>query len=216
MPPKERLTVNEIFFSLQGESSRAGRPCVFVRLTGCNLRCGYCDTTYAYQEGREMYVEQIIDEVKRHHCGLVEITGGEPLMQPETAELARWLIELDYTVMIETNGSYDVGVLPQEVVKIVDIKTPGSGEGESFIPGNLKHLEAKDEIKFVICSRADFDWAVATINEHRLTAICPVNISPAAGNVSPQEAAEWILNSGLDLRLNLQLHRIIWGDRRGV
>ncbi len=211
-----RIMLNEIFFSLQGESSRQGLPCVLVRLTGCNLRCGYCDTPYAYQEGREADIEEILDEVKKFGCRLVEITGGEPMAQPETAALARRLLELDFTVMVETNGSFDVSVLPDQVIKIVDIKTPGSGAGKSFLWDNLKHLDEKDEIKFVITSRADFDWAVRQVKKHSLAGIRAVNISPAAGMVQEADAAQWILESGLPLRLNLQLHRILWGGKRAV
>lgn len=216
MVRNKRLVLNEIFYSLQGESSRQGLPCVLVRLTGCNLRCGYCDTPYAYQEGREVSIEEVVDEVKKYGCRLVEITGGEPMAQPETAELARRLLELDFTVMVETNGSYDVSALPDGVIKIVDIKTPGSGAGKSFLWENLKHLGEKDEVKFVITSRADFDWAVRQVKKYGFAGIRAVNISPAAGMVAEQDAAQWILESGLPLRLNLQLHRILWGGKRAV
>lgn len=211
-----RLVLNEIFFSLQGESSRQGLPCVMVRLTGCNLRCVYCDTPYAYQEGREASLDEIIGRVEEFGCRLVEITGGEPMAQPAAAELARQLLALDFTVMMETNGSFDIATLPDGVIKIVDIKTPGSGAGNSFLWDNLKHLGGKDEIKFVIASRADFDWAARLVKKHGLANIRAVNISPAAGMVSEREAAQWILESGLPLRLNLQLHRILWGGQRAV
>lgn len=210
------MLVNEIFHSIQGESTRAGLPCVFVRLTGCNLRCGYCDTTYAYDEGKEMSIARIAEAVSAHHCHLVEITGGEPLAQADTAELAEKLISLGHTVMVETNGTFDISVLPEEAIKIVDIKTPESGEAEKFLYENLKCLTKNDELKFVICSKCDFDWALHEIERNNLTGICPVNISPAAGKVSFQAAADWILKSGKNLRLNPQLHRIIWGDKRGV
>lgn len=216
MSRNSRIILNEIFFSLQGESSRQGLPCVLIRLTGCNLRCGYCDTTYAYQEGREVGIEDVIDEVKKHGCRLVEITGGEPMAQPGTAALARRLLDLDFTVMVETNGSFDISALPDGVIKIVDIKTPGSGAGKSFLWDNLKHLGEKDEIKFVVTSRADFDWAVRQMKKYGFTGIRAVNISPAAGLVPEQEAAQWILESGLPLRLNLQIHRILWGGKRAV
>ncbi len=210
------VILNEIFFSLQGESSRQGLPCVLVRLTGCNLRCGYCDTPYAYQEGHEARIGEIVEEVGKYGCRLVEITGGEPMAQPGTVVLARRLLSLGFTVMVETNGSFDISTLPDEAVKIVDIKTPGSGAGKSFLWDNLKHLGKKDEIKFVITSRADFDWAARHVKKHGLTDILTVNISPAAGMVAEQDAAKWILESGLPLRLNLQLHRILWGGKRAV
>lgn len=216
MSRNSRIILNEIFYSLQGESSRQGLPCVLIRLTGCNLRCGYCDTTYAYQEGREVGIDDVIDEVKRHGCRLVEITGGEPMAQPGTAALARRLLDSDFTVMVETNGSFDISSLPDGVIKIVDIKTPGSGAGKSFLRDNLKHLGEQDEIKFVVTSRADFDWAVRQVKKYGFTGIRAVNISPAAGLVPEQEAAQWILESGLPLRLNLQLHRILWGGKRAV
>ena len=216
MARNDRIILNEIFFSLQGESSRQGLPCVMVRLTGCNLRCVYCDTTYAYQEGSEVSIEEIIGRVKEYGCRLVEITGGEPMAQPGAAELARRLLELDFTVMMETNGSFDISLLPDGVIKIVDIKTPGSGAGKSFLRDNLKHLDEKDEIKFVIASRGDFDWAARLVKKHGFANIRAVNISPAAGMVSERDAAQWILESGLPLRLNLQLHRILWGGQRAV
>lgn len=216
MTSKGHIILNEIFFSLQGESSRQGLPCVLVRLTGCNLRCGYCDTPYAYQEGKEVPIDEIVGRVKKYGCRLVEITGGEPMAQPETAELARRLLALDLTVMVETNGSFDISALPDGVIRIVDIKTPGSGAGKSFLWDNLKHLGEKDEIKFVITSREDFDWAVRQVKKHGLANICAVNISPAAGMVAERDAAQWILESGLPLRLNLQLHRILWGGKRAV
>ncbi len=210
------VMLNEIFFSLQGESSWQGLPCVLVRLTGCNLRCGYCDTPYAYQEGREIRLGEIVKEIGKFGCRLVEITGGEPLAQPGTVLLARRLLRLGYTVMVETNGSFDISMLPDSVIKIADIKTTGSGAGKSFRWDNLKHLNKKDEIKFVVTSRADFDWAVRHVKKHGLADKLTVNISPAAGTVSETDAAKWILESGYPLRLNLQLHRILWGDKRAV
>ncbi len=216
MAPNGRIILNEIFFSLQGESSRQGLPCVLVRLTGCNLRCGYCDTTYAYQEGKDVPIDEIVERVKAFGCRLVEITGGEPMAQPGTAALARRLLDLDFTVMVETNGSFDISALPYGVIKIVDIKTPGSGAGKSFWWDNLKHLGEKDEIKFVITSHADFEWAVRQVKKHGLADNHVVNISPAAGMVPEADAARWILESGLPLRLNLQLHRTLWGTRRAV
>lgn len=209
------LKVNEIFFSIQGETSRAGLPCVFVRLTGCNLRCGYCDTTYAYEEGETMSVDQVVDAVSGYGCDLVEITGGEPMAQAATPELARKLVDLDFKVMVETNGSFPLDTLPKEAIKIVDIKTPGSGEVGSFHYYNLHRLTPRDELKFVVCSRADFDWALREIDSKALETVCGINISPAAGLVSDEEAASWVLHGGKALRLNLQLHKMLWGAARG-
>ncbi len=210
------LRVNEIFHSLQGETTRTGIPTVFIRLTGCNLRCGYCDTSYAYDEGNVMPMDEITARVAAYKCRTVEITGGEPMAQQGTPELAQRLLSLGYHIMIETNGTYDLSILPPETVKIVDIKCPGSGEAGKFHYANLEGLAREDEIKFVICSKQDFDWALGEVESHNLAAICTVNIAPVAGLVQPAQAAEWILQSGKNLRLNLQLHKIIWGDKRGV
>lgn len=210
------LVVNEIFFSLMGESGSAGLPAVFIRLTGCNLRCGYCDTTYAYEEGREMAPEEIIDSVSQFKCRAVLITGGEPMLQGETANLAIKLLELGYKVMVETNGTIDLEPLPSKVVKIVDIKSPQSGAEGSFLPKNLEQLTPEDEIKFVVSSKEDFDWAVKEAQRLNLFALCAVNISPVHGKVAAEDAAKWILESGRNFRLNLQLHKILWGEKRGV
>ena len=210
------LSVTEIFHSLQGETTRTGVPTVFARLAGCNLRCGYCDTAYAWEEGNRMTLDEIVRRIASFKCHTVEITGGEPLAQEAAPQLAERLLSLGYRVMVETNGTRDISVLPDEVVKIVDIKCPGSGEAGKFRYENLKLLATRDEIKFVICSKADFDWALAETEKHGLIALCPVNISPAGGTVTPEEVAGWILKSGKNLRLNLQLHKIIWGDKRGV
>jgi 7-carboxy-7-deazaguanine synthase len=209
------LTVCEIFQSIQGESSHAGKPCVFVRLTGCNLSCNYCDAVYTRFEGAPHSIEEIVDEVLEYGWPLVEITGGEPLLQLQTPELCRALLEHGRTVMVETNGSLDIGSLPRKVIRVVDVKCPGSGEGGSFAINNIGLLTAHDELKFVLSDRADFDWASAFVNEHSLCDRCTVLFSPVWGRVHPAALAEWILQHRLPVRLGLQVHKVIWGDERG-
>ena len=202
------MRITEIFYSIQGESTRAGLPCVFVRLTGCNLRCVWCDTEYAFQGGREMSLEEILGEVKRYACRLVEITGGEPLAQAEVHTLMRALAEAGYTVLLETGGSIDVSDVDPRVIKIVDLKCPGSGELESNLWENLPRLSPKDEVKFVVKDRADFDWACSVVRERDLTAKHAVLMSPVHDVLDPRHLSEWILESGLDLRLQLQIHKL--------
>lgn len=201
---------------MQGESSRAGIPTVFIRLSGCNLRCDYCDTKYAWEPGEQISLDEVLEKAESYGCKLVEITGGEPLAQPFTPELCEKLLFRGFTVMVETNGTIDISILPQKTVKILDMKCPASNESGKFLYGNLKHLSKNDELKFVVCSKEDFDWAIQEIEKNDLLSICPVNISPVAGLVDYSTAARWILESGKELRLNLQLHKIIWGDKRGV
>ncbi len=213
------LKVNEIFYSIQGESSHAGRPCVFVRLTGCNLRCSYCDTQYAYAEGEEMEIMQILNRVASHHCGLVEITGGEPLIQEETPLLIHQLLEEGYEVLMETNGSQDISRVDSRCVKIVDIKCPSSGHHNENDMRNLERLTQRDEVKFVICHRDDYDFAREVVDFMRSKPLggCLVHFSPAFGRLEPQVLAEWLLKDHMDVRLHLQLHKILWpGNDRGV
>ncbi len=210
------MRVTEIFFSLQGEGTRAGRPCAFVRFTGCDLRCGYCDTAYAFHGGRDLSRAEILDEVAKSPTKLVLLTGGEPLLQRELPELAQDLLDRGYEVTVETHGQRPLGALPREVVRIVDVKTPGSGEA----PGDLGYLDGlrpHDEVKFVVCSEADWRWAEGIIREYRLEKRVSVLVSPVHGLVAPRELARWILDSGLEARLNLQIHKIVWGaEARGV
>ena len=210
------LLVNEIFHSIQGESTQTGFPMTLVRLTGCNLRCNYCDTVYAYEEGTRMEIDEISARVASFGCKALEITGGEPMTQNGTVELAKLLIGQGYAVMMETNGSVDLSPLPKEVKKIVDIKCPGSGAGGSFLVDNLKQISPHDELKFVVSSRDDFDWMISEIEGKNLLSICPVNVSPASGKIDNAELADWILKCGKNLRLNLQLHKILFGDKRSV
>lgn len=210
------MRVTEIFFSIQGEGTRAGRPCVFVRFTGCDLRCGYCDTTYAFHGGRELSREQILSEVARHPTKLVLLTGGEPLLQRELPELAADLLARGYEVTVETHGQRSTEALPPEVVRIVDVKTPGSGETATDL-AYLARLRPHDEVKFVVCSEEDWRWSLDVIRRHALEGRVALLVSPVHGAVEAKDLARWILESGVEARLNLQLHKLVWGaDARGV
>ncbi len=214
---KDKLLVNEIFKSIQGESTYTGLPCVFVRLAGCNLRCAYCDTTYAYEEGQPMELERVVREVKRLNCPLVEVTGGEPLHQPGASQLLRELLREGFKVLLETNGTYELAGLDARVIKIMDIKCPGSKQHEQTLWDNLKTLSVQDNVKFVISHRQDYLWAKGVIQEHHLSHKTQVLMSPAFDLVSAQDLAEWILADNLQVRLQIQLHKYLWGpDRRGV
>jgi 7-carboxy-7-deazaguanine synthase len=211
------LVVNEIFHSIQGESTRAGLPCVFVRLTACDLRCSWCDTEYAFYEGTKREIADVVGEVERYGCDLVEITGGEPLLQPNVHELITALLERGRTVMIETGGHRDIGVLDPRVIRIVDVKTPSSGESHRVLEANFALLRPTDEVKFVVKDRADYDWSVAMIERHDLAAKCPLLFSAVAGVLDPAELAGWLLAGGPRARLQLQLHKILWPEAvRGV
>jgi 7-carboxy-7-deazaguanine synthase len=213
------LKVNEIFYSIQGESSYAGRPCVFVRLTGCNLRCSYCDTRYAYEEGEDLEIEAIISRVRSYRCPLVEVTGGEPLMQAEASILISRLLDEGYEVLLETNGSHDIGRIDHRCVRIVDIKCPSSGQAEHNDLENLARLTEKDELKFVIETREDYEYAKRTLElvKGKQPVAHRVHFSPVFGKLAPESLAGWILEDRLEARLHLQLHKIIWPpDRRGV
>ncbi|MCD6288231.1 MAG: radical SAM protein [Candidatus Hydrogenedentes bacterium] len=213
------LVVSEIFESIQGESTYAGCRCVFVRLAGCNLDCAYCDTGYAREQdaGTRMTVGQVAQSVAEYGCRLVEVTGGEPLCQPLTIELLAGFVESKYTVLLETNGSLDIRDVPPGVVRIVDIKTPSSGMAEQNLWTNMDALEPTDEVKFVVGDRADFDWAAGIIDRYELSQRVTDHISPVTDRISPAELARWIIGDKLDVRLNLQLHKLIWPEKdRGV
>ncbi len=213
------LKINEIFFSIQGESSYAGRPCVFIRLAGCNLRCTYCDTRYAYEEGSWREMSDIEQEIRPFRCGLVEITGGEPLLQAQTPELIRCLLDGGYTVLLETNGSRDISVVDERCARIVDVKCPSSGQADKNRLENLDIITPNDEIKFVIGDREDFDYAKAVISTwlSRCGDLKPPLFSPAFGRLNPESLARWILEDHLDVRLQVQLHKWIWSaEERGV
>ncbi|HTN53275.1 MAG TPA: radical SAM protein [Anaeromyxobacter sp.] len=210
------MRVTEIFFSIQGEGTRAGLPCVFVRFTGCDLRCVYCDTAYAFHGGRELSRPEILAEVERFPCRFVLLTGGEPTLQRELPELTRELLARGYVVAIETHGQRPLGGLPAEAIRIADVKTPGSGEPAREL-GWLEALQPHDEVKFVVCSEADFRWSLEVVRRHRLEGRVHVLFSPAWGQVVPRELARWMLEAGLDARLSLQVHKVIWGpDVHGV
>jgi 7-carboxy-7-deazaguanine synthase len=211
------LSVCETFKSIQGESTHAGRVCSFIRLAGCNLACTYCDTRYAQGEGITLSIEEIMVEIDRLQCRLVELTGGEPLLQPETPQLCCRLLQQGCEVLVETNGSIDIGGLPNGCKRIVDVKCPDSGEGSSFLMVNLDRLNATDEVKFVISSHADFDWACAFVTRHAIDKRCTVIFSPNTAKVVARDLAGWIVTSNAPVRLGLQMHKIIWGDDvRGV
>jgi len=211
------LKVNEIFYSIQGESTYAGLPCVFVRLTYCNLRCNYCDTEYAFYEGQEMSIEQIVQQVTGYRCRLVEVTGGEPLIQPAVYPLMKQLADNGFEVLLETGGHMDISQVDPRVKRIVDVKCPSSGEAKKMHWPNLKVLKADDQVKFVIGDRIDFDYAVNVVEEYKLTERCSVLFSPVFGRLKNLTLAEWILESGLPVRMQIQLHKYIWPpEQRGV
>ena len=215
--PPGTLVIHEIYRSLQGESTFAGLPCVFVRLTACHLRCGYCDTPHAFNQGETMSVDDVVARALALGDNLVEITGGEPLLQLEVYPLMSSLADAGKTVLLETSGAIDTSAVDERVHVILDIKTPGSGEAAANVWSNLEGLRTTDEVKFVVCDRADFDWCVELLRQRRLTERCPVLFSPAYGQVQPVELAAWILESRLPIRLQLQQHKIIWDPQaRGV
>ncbi|MDI6839243.1 MAG: radical SAM protein [bacterium] len=204
------MKVNEIFKSIQGESIFQGLPCIFVRLTGCNLRCSYCDTKYAYEEGDEISVDEIICEIGKYDCKLIEITGGEPLLQPEVYDLSYKLLALDYKILVDTNGSIPVERLAPEIIRILDIKCPGSGMSDRMYWDNLKNLRHTDEIKFVCSDKQDYEWAKSIVKKYSLPEkVDVVSFSPAFGRISPASLAEWIMVDNLNVRLQLQLHKYI-------
>jgi 7-carboxy-7-deazaguanine synthase len=215
---EDRLRVNEIFLSIQGESTWAGRPCAFVRLTGCDLRCVWCDTEYAFHEGRRMTVEEAAARLLGYGCDLVEVTGGEPLLQPGVHRLIARLLEAGVTVLVETSGASDVSRLDPRAVKVMDLKCPGSGESARNRWSNLEHLSARDEVKFVLADRADYEWARDVIRRHGLAArLNAVLMSCVFGRLDPAALAAWILEDRLPVRMQLQMHKHIWApDTRGV
>ena len=214
-PVPGTLRISEIFFSLQGETSRAGLPTVFVRLTGCPLRCGYCDTEYAFHGGNRLSISAILAEVASYTTRHVTVTGGEPLAQKGCLTLLRLLCDADYSVSLETSGAIDVANVDNRVSKILDIKTPGSGEAEKNMWSNLEYLTSHDEVKFVLCDEADYLWAVETLHARQLGKVCPVLFSPVHDILPPEALAGWILRDRLPVRMQLQLHKLIWGEARG-
>ena len=210
------LRITEIFHSLQGETSTTGLPTVFIRLTGCPLRCGYCDTAYAFEGGSKMTLSEIMATVAGYGAKYVTVTGGEPLAQPQCIELLESLCDSGYRVSLETSGAMPVADVDKRVFKIVDLKTPGSGEVSKNLYDNVEHLLPQDEVKFVICNRRDYDWSCLKINELSLQGrVAEILFSPSQGELSPKQLAEWILDDKLDVRMQLQTHKYIWGDQPG-
>ncbi|MCB5267299.1 MAG: radical SAM protein [Candidatus Cloacimonetes bacterium] len=204
----DKLEICEVFYSLQGESSYQGMPCIFIRLSGCNLRCSWCDTQYSYHGGKSMSIDSILEEVAKYPCKLVELTGGEPLWQDESIILMQRLLDLEYTVLLETNGSLDLSEVAPEVVKIVDVKCPGSGAGNSFLKYNLNSLQEHDELKFVLTNYPDYIYAKSFIAANRIAAKT-LHFCPATSLLSPETLAEWLLEDGLPVKLSLQLHKLL-------
>jgi 7-carboxy-7-deazaguanine synthase len=216
-PSQDTLIINEIFFSIQGESTRIGRPCVFVRLTACDLRCSWCDTAYAFEEGAELNINSILQKVKEYGCNLVEITGGEPLLQENVHPLIRRLCDEEFEVMIETGGHHDISRIDPRVKRIMDIKCPGSKMEKRNRWENIEMLNAHDEVKLVIADRADYEWAKHILLQYQLDKRCPVLMSPVFGTLENRTLAEWILHDRLRVQFQLQMHKYIWDPTaRGV
>jgi 7-carboxy-7-deazaguanine synthase len=212
------LTINEIFHSIQGESTYAGRPCVFVRLTACDLRCRWCDTPYAFHEGRKMSVDDVFADVDARGCQTVEVTGGEPLLQPDVYPLMQRLLDAGKTVLIETGGHRSIADVPAGVIRIMDVKCPGSGESDKNDWTNFAHLTKTDEVKFVIADRRDYDFAKEIVEREHLPArVNAVLFSPVHGELDPKQLSEWVIADRLDVRVQLQVHKYIWSpETRGV
>jgi 7-carboxy-7-deazaguanine synthase len=212
------LTINEIFHSIQGESTYAGRPCVFVRLTACDLRCRWCDTPYAFHEGRKMSVDEVFADVNARGCPTVEVTGGEPLLQPDVYPLMQRLLDSGKTVLVETGGHRSIADVPAGVIRIMDVKCPGSGESDRNDWTNLAHLTKTDEVKFVIADRRDYEFAKETVEREHLSArVNAVLFSPVHGELDPKRLSEWVIADRLDVRVQLQVHKYIWSpETRGV
>jgi 7-carboxy-7-deazaguanine synthase len=215
IPATERVKLTEIFLSIQGEADAVGWPTVFVRLTGCPLRCQYCDTAYAFHGGNWSSIDQVLNDVAAYGAKHVCVTGGEPLAQKNCSTLLRRLCDANYRVSLETSGAMDVSVVDERVVRVVDVKTPGSAEVERNRYENLDQLRTDEQVKFVICSRADFDWSLDLVRSRRLNERCTVLFSPSHGQVEPRELAQWILDARAPVRFQVQLHKYLWGDTPG-
>lgn len=207
--------ITEIFYSLQGETRTVGLPTVFVRLTGCPLRCGYCDTAYAFHGGKKMEISDIVAEVKRYHPRYVTVTGGEPLAQGACRQLLTALCDLDVEVSLETSGAMDISDIDPRVVRVMDLKTPGSGELAKNRYSNVELLNKHDQVKFVICNREDYDWARTQLTSWDLANRCEVLFSPVHGDLTPTDLAEWIIEDNLPVRMQIQLHKYLWDDAQG-
>jgi 7-carboxy-7-deazaguanine synthase len=215
---EKTLTVNELYQSIQGESTWLGRPCVFVRLTFCNLRCNYCDTEYAFYEGKKQTLGEILDAVRAFRCPLVEVTGGEPLLQNNVLPLMAMLCDSGYTVLLETSGAHDISKVDRRVHRIMDLKTPGSSQADKNLWSNIDHLTQRDEVKFVMGSREDYEWSRDKVQRYDLPSRCyAVLFSPIFGRIDPRQIVEWILADNLNVRFQLQMHKFIWTPtQRGV
>ena len=211
------LKVNEIYYSIQGESTHVGRPCIFIRLTYCNLRCTYCDTEYAFYEGKDIEIPEIMAKIKQWNCNLVEVTGGEPLFQDECIDLLNELTNQNYEVLLETGGSLSISDVPIEIVRIVDFKCPSSGMEKKNLWSIVNDLQPHDEVKFVIGDREDFDWAIDMLNKYSLNEKCSILFSPTFGKIDPSLIVEWILEGDIPVRMQLQMHKHIWeSEGKGV
>jgi len=211
------LKVNEIYYSIQGESTHVGRPCIFIRLTYCNLRCTYCDTEYAFYEGKDIEIPEIMAKIKQWNCNLVEVTGGEPLFQDECIDLLNELTNQNYEVLLETGGSLSISDVPIEIVRIVDFKCPSSGMEKKNLWSIVNDLQPHDEVKFVIGDREDFDWAKEMLNKYSLNEKCSILFSPTFGKIDPSLIVEWILEGDIPVRMQLQMHKHIWeSEGKGV
>ena len=215
MPKKKSLKITEIFASIQGETSKIGLPTVFIRLTGCPLRCQYCDTSYAFYGGALMLFEDIIRQVKKYNCKDVCVTGGEPLAQSNSKELLKELVDLNFQVSLETGGSMSLEGIDERVKIIMDIKTPDSGEAKKNRLENLGILKKSDELKFVICSREDYQWSKLIIEKYMMIDVCPILFSPSSESLDPRDLAEWILADQLPIRFQIQIHKILWDNQPG-
>ena len=212
-----KLMINEIYHSIQGESSYTGQPCIFIRLTYCNLRCSYCDSEYTFHEGEDMSINDILDRIKNYPCNLIEVTGGEPLFQKNCITLLNTLVERGYTVLLETSGSLSIKNVPNKVINIIDFKCPSSNMEKKNLWDNINYLKNSDEVKFVIGDYNDYKWTKQKINKYDLIKKCTILISPIYKEIEPSKLTEWILKDNLDVRLQIQLHKEIWPDeKRGV
>lgn len=212
---ESRLRITEIFYSLQGESSFVGLPTVFIRLTGCPLRCGYCDTAYAFSGGEWMPVANILQNIKQYNASTICVTGGEPLAQRNCGDLLAQLCDAGYRVSIETSGSLDISTVDSRVSRIMDVKTPGSGEESKNKYENIAHLTQHDEVKFVLCNRADYDWSKDIINQYQLLQKTQVLFSPVHEGIAPNDLADWIIEDRLNVRFQFQLHKFLWNNEAG-
>lgn len=210
-----QLRITEIFYSLQGESTTVGLPTVFIRLTGCPLRCQYCDTAYAFHGGTTLTIEIVLQQIQQYNCLQICVTGGEPLAQPGCITLLSELCEQGYYVSLETSGARDLALVDPRVMIVMDLKTPDSGECGKNLIANLNYLKQSDQIKFVLCSRSDYEWACTMIENYQLTQLCHILFSPSWGQLAPSTLADWIIEDKISVRFQLQLHKILWNDEPG-